>query len=317
MVMAVVMEQENHRDQLNRMQAQLVEAQPWISLAREALEAKDWYPPPNEKVVIGSDYSGQHQLSRYVTYAFVVSNELNWEWDRVRWHFRQHNIPDNRRLSFKSFGKTHNPLALAYFLDITKLMNGRLVVFAFEKGLLLQLPPIRPANDAFKLDARWKPLGLEEATRKALLVALLAAQYVPPDYSMDWITDEDPSLGNELMFSDVQRMAATLSGVFSPVQRRFFGMGTTGEDCEHMYREDFVAIADFAAGMVAEISTHLADRPFTAPLARPTKHANFEKLSEKTQLIAEWFWHADSNFRKTCFLVQGTKELPEFMELYV
>lgn len=310
------MEQENRHQELDRMYAQLVEAQPWIAFAQKALDSKNWNPTPNETVLVGSDYAGQHPRSRYITYAFLVSNEHNWAWDEARWRFRQHQIPDNRRLSFKNFGKTNNPLALAHFLDLTKFIDGHLIVFAFEKSLLLQLPPIRPENSAFRLDALWKPLALEEATRKAIIVALLASRYVPPNRSMNWISDEDPSLGNDLMFTDVQRMAATLSGVFSPVQRGFFGMGTTGQDCEHMYREDFVAIADFAAGMVSEISTHLAGRPFTAPLAHPVKYADFEALSEKALLIAEWFWRADSRFKRTCFLVQGTKKLTQFIELH-
>lgn len=310
-----MMEQESHRQELDRMYAQLVDAQPWIALAQEALQTKNWTPLSNETVLIGSDYSGQHKGSQYITYAFVVTNQLNWAWDQARWHFRQHHVPDSRRLSFKNFGKTNNPMALAHFLDITKFMSGRLVVFAFEKNLLLQLPPIRPENGTFRLEARWKPLALEEATRKALLLALLAARYVPPNRSMDWITDEDPSIANEQMFEDVQRIVGTLSGAFSPIRRGIFGMGTTGQDCQHMYREDFVAIADFAAGMVAELSTYLDGRPFTAPLVHPMKYVNFEKLSEKAQLIAEWFWRAESSFKRTCFLVQGHKNFARFTEL--
>lgn len=299
------------------MHAQLIEAQPWITVVRGALAEKGWNTPFNQAVLIASDYSGQHRRSRFVTYAFIVTNELNWEWDQARWLFRKQCIPDNRRLSFKSFGKTNNPRALAHFLDITKLMTGRLLVFAFEKQLLSQMPSIRPDNAAFSLEASWKPLALEEATRKALLVALLADRYVAPKQSMTWISDEDPSLSNELMWLDVQRMAAILSGVFSPTERGWFGMGTTGQDCSHMYREDLVSIADFAAGMVAEISTHLAGRPIETSNPVPTKYADYQGISEKTQLISEWFWRAKSNFERTCFLVHGTKQNGKAEELYL
>lgn len=317
MVICTLMEHENQRQKLDRMYAQLIEAQPWIKFVREALADKGWSPPFDQAVLIASDYSGQHPKSRFVTYAFIVTNELNWDWDRARSLFRKHCIPDNRRLSFKSFGKTNNLMALAHFLDITKLMTGRLLVFAFEKQLLSQMPSIRPDNTAFTLEARWKPLALEEATRKALLVALLADRYVPEKQSMTWISDEDPSLGNALMWLDVQRMAATLSGVFSATERGWFGMGTTGQDCKHMYREDLVSVADFAAGMVAEISTHLAIRPFVNSDPIPIKYANYQQISEKTQLISEWFWKAKSNFERTCFLVHGTKNKGKVEELYL
>ncbi|CDZ72566.1 Hypothetical protein NGAL_HAMBI2610_41910 [Neorhizobium galegae bv. orientalis] len=297
------------------MYASMVAAQPWIAFTRKALEVKNWRLPPDESVQIGSDYAGQHSKGLYLTYAFVVSSKHNWAWDRQRWYFRQNHIPDNRRISFKSFGKSNNPLALAHFLDITQSINGRLIVFAFEKKLILQIQPIRPADGSFKLDANWKPLALEEAVRKAMIVALLANQYVPPGLSMDWISDEDPSLGNSLMFSDVQRITATLCATLSSVKRGFFGMGTTADDCEHMYREDLLAIADFAAGMVAEVATHLDSRRFLGPDSIPRKNADFEMVSEKAQIIAEWFWQAKSPFDRTCFLIHGTCERPHFTEL--
>ena len=280
-----------------------------------ALDNKPWFPSTEENVLIGSDYAGQNKKYKYLTYAYIISEQHTWAWDELRWNYRQQHIPDDRRLSFKRFGKSNNPSALAYFLDMATLLNGHIVVFAFEKSLARCLPPIRPDRRDFDLEARWKPAALEEATRKALLLALLSDQYVPQHCSMDWITDDDPSISNDLMLSDVQRMAATLIGAFSSTPRGFFGIGTTGRDCQHMYREDFVAIADFAAGMVAEVATHLADQPLIAPLAFPSKNAKFDTLSQKTQIIAGWFWHAVSDFRRTCLLIEGTENQVRVIEL--
>lgn len=309
------MDQQLRPAALERMHVQLLNAQSWIGFAQSVLASKPWSPETGETALIGSDYAGHDKRSRYLTYAFLVVGQNTWAWDELRWDFRQQHIPDNRRLSFKRFGRSNNPLALAYFLHMTSRLNGHIVVFAFEKSFVRQLPPIRPNRNDFDLKGRWKPAALEEATRKALLLALLANQYVPANGSMEWITDDDPSLSNELMAWDVQRMAATLTGALSSAPRGLFGMGTTGRDCAHMYREDFVSIADFAAGMVAEVATHLSGQPTTGPLARSGKSTNFDALSNKTQVIASWFWHTVSDFKRTCILVEGKKEQGTVTEL--
>ena len=309
------MEPEPRPAALDRMYAQLLDAHKWIGFAQSALASKPWSPDTGEAVLIGSDYAGQTKKSGYLTYAFVICTRRTWDWDEIRRDFRKNSIPDNRRLSFKKFGKSNNPMALEYFLDLTRFLHGHLVVFAFEKNLVRRLPPIRPDERNFSLEGRWKPAALEEATRKALLLALLSDQYVPQHCSMDWITDDDPSIANDLMLSDVQKMAATLTGAFSSTPRGFFAMGTTGRDCKHMYREDFVAIADFAAGMVADVTTHLADQPLSGPVTRPTKTAKFDTLSPKTQVIARWFWHSVSDFKKTCLLIEGTENQGRVVEL--
>ena len=317
MVLGSKLDQERLTVASNRMYSQLIAAQPWIRFAQTAIKARLGSHDANKSVIIGSDYSGQQKTSQYLTYSFVVACEPTWAWDQARRSFRQHHIPDNRRLSFKRFGKTNNPVALAHFLDITRLLEGDLFVFAFEKSLIKSLPLIQPTKKDFGLEARWKPQALEEATRKALLLSLIAGRYVPEYGSMTWITDEDPSIGNELMFTDVQRMAATLTGVLSPLYRGMFKMGTTGQDCQHMFREDFVAIADFAAGMIAELASHLTDQPEITPMAHPCKYASFSELSQKTQVISDWFWFSKSSFKKNCFLIEGTKERFRLVELLI
>ena len=75
-------------------------------------------------------------------------------------------------------------------------------------------------------------------------------------------------------------------GVYVPHRLGEFMVNTVAVDPEGRSFEDFVAIPDLAAGMLAEVlSGTTTDEP------SHNRRLRTKELSEKSEIIADWFWY--------------------------
>jgi hypothetical protein len=100
---------------------------------------------------------------------------------------------------------------------------------------------------------------------------------------------------------DAQQLAAKLSAQLVPHHMGVFAMNSTAIDGDDRAFEDFVAIADLAAGMLSEIASSFVSRPGApdysiSPAINP---------SHKTEIISDWFWWPHANLKRTCILVDA------------
>ena len=80
-------------------------------------------------------------------------------------------------------------------------------------------------------------------------------------------------------------------------------MNTVAVDSEGRSFEDFVAIPDLAAGMLAEVlSGTTTDEP------SHQRRLRTKELSEKSEIIADWFWYRGGSLKKTCILIDRVDE---------
>ena len=79
-------------------------------------------------------------------------------------------------------------------------------------------------------------------------------------------------------------------------------MNTVSVETKHRGFEDFVAIPDLAAGMIAEALSVRSQEE-----VRP-KEFGAKELSDKSDAIADWFWCRSGSLKKICIVIDvGTK----------
>jgi hypothetical protein len=105
-----------------------------------------------------------------------------------------------------------------------------------------------------------------------------------------------------LGLDDVQRIAAQLSSVYVQHQLGEFMMNTVAVDNDSRSFEDFVAIADLAAGMIAEVVAITPTQPSLDMQCRQ------KEMSDKSDVIADWFWYTSSTLRKTCIIIDQVED---------
>jgi hypothetical protein len=76
-------------------------------------------------------------------------------------------------------------------------------------------------------------------------------------------------------------------------------MNSTAIDDHHRGFEDFVALPDLAAGMLSEIASGFINHP----VASEHYICSSVNVSDKAQVIADWFWWPHANLKRTCILI--------------
>jgi hypothetical protein len=92
---------------------------------------------------------------------------------------------------------------------------------------------------------------------------------------ISWVTDNDSIVANNERLDDTHHFAARLSGLYVSHRLGEFMMNTVSIDTEDRGFEDFVAIPDLAAGMLAEVVSGMS----TNDVARKIKIFEAQKLS--------------------------------------
>jgi hypothetical protein len=267
-------------------------------------------------LMFGSDYGGDHKASRFHAYCFLVADETPTRWTVERRKVRQRYLSDGRRMSFKRLDDPHRQQALVPFLQAADALTGHLLGVLVDK----RMKPLSTGKITLNqwsispgLSGKWNPGAFENMARKAHFFALRVAQWSRPGSDITWITDQDEFVANEARLDDAQQFAARLMSVYTNHPLGVFAMNSTAIDSDDRGFEDFVAIPDLVAGMLAELCSKLSKSTSWADLEKP--YVLDEKITNKSDLILDWFWFPSSRLRRTCIVIDKVGDKGRVMKL--
>jgi len=259
--------------------------------------------------IFASDSSGIDPKSRYRADAFLC---LDWDvsetWELARQEIRRNLLPDGRRIAYKSLGDEVRGKALIPFLQAALHIRGVLVVALVNKRIrslgigYANHPELKKHAG---LRAKWKDPELDTAVRLTHFLACLIAGLARPEQRVFWISDEDNLLNSQAHREDVARLLSRFSSYYMPDHFGQLGIGTTELDEGDRWEEDISAIADLAAGALAEVANRLSDAcGGRLPANLSIEHR--DPLLAKAELIAEWFWAAGGTLSRVCIVYEET-----------
>jgi hypothetical protein len=146
---------------------------------------------------------------------------------------------------------------------------------------------------------------LDTAVRFTHFLACLIAGFVRPEQRVYWISDEDNLLGSQAQREDVSRLLSSFSSYYMPDHRGQLGIGTTKLDEGDRWEEDISAVADLAAGGLAEATNRLSDA-CGGRLPADLSIEPCDPLLAKAKLIADWFWTARGALSRVCIVYEET-----------
>lgn len=234
----------------------------------DAMSLLDWrfpgrlQPVSNGRMIIVSDYSGQHRRASHEAYTFLITTESELErWIVERDRFRKQWLPDGRRLSFKELRDGMKWRSIFPFLEVAFGLRGNLVtvlidqkVGSFFGGNTTEMVEIYP--DCFP---NVTPNGtVEKMVRLATIQAMLLVGFRGETQPSWWISDNDETLDTHDKREGLGRLASYFTYGFSkwkqPAENSF---GTTGFDSAPSWAEDLAAIPDMLAGTLNALSNVL------------------------------------------------------------
>ena len=260
--------------------------------------------------MFGSDYSGTHKGSRFNVYTFLVADaDASPDWPARMRAVRRRFLSDGRRMSFKRLGDVHRQRALGHFLDATDSLTGHIVALVITKDLeRLSTSPTALSvwRHLHGLSGKWSPGEFENLVRIVHLFTLLLATWSRPGMHVSWITDEDRIVANDDRHTDALLLAARMAPLYVPHCLGEFAFSSTAADGPARAFEDFVAIPDLVAGMLAEAMTHFSDHE-TWKSGGPLQLES-SALSPKTEALSDWFWEQSDNLRRTAVIIDRHDE---------
>jgi hypothetical protein len=198
-------------------------------------------------------------------------------------------------MSFKNMNDAYRRQALVPFLEAAEYLEGSVITVAVAKELGY-LSATRETVTAMKtLRARWDRRSFERMARVVHFFSLFLGAWSAPGADVTWITDDDSMVANADRLEDMHQLAARFSGLYLPHSMGIFAMNTVAIDDNERHFEDFVAIPDLAAGMIGEVMS-LRSR-------RQNSEFGGDGLSNKSEVIADWFWHRSGSLKKACILI--------------
>ncbi len=266
-----------------------------------------WHAQPHpfagRDLIITSDYGGEHSSATHRVYAFLISQKVPPAWFKAMEQIRLTLLTDGRRMSFKRVVDQTRMDALVAFLDAADALTGHLVVVAVDKRIKhLVCPPdeFERFRTAFDLKAQWNRLGFEDMARKAYFLTICLSIWAAPNMDLEWITDQDQSVANDLRLDDFQRTAARLISLYLQFPMGAFAMNSTAIDGPDRLYEDLCAIPDLVAGMGSDVSAAISGSG-GLPLNGVSRVAS---LSEKAETIASWFWWPFPGVKRTMLSIE-------------
>lgn len=209
------------------------------------------------QLLVGSDYGGQHAGSKYESLAFVVADaKALGPWLDAQRRCRETHLPDGRRMSFKSLSDRMRATALPDFLSAADLIPGLLLVVLFDKRIgSIFAPDDKQAElpEEFRQLLEWPARTLEKMLRVCHILALVLAGLTRERQNILWITDEDEIAANIARHTLLTRAFGNIASHYLEHGLGHLRVATTVSDTGSRDLEDFVAVADLAAGAVCHV----------------------------------------------------------------
>ena len=247
-------------------------------------------------IVVGSDYSGQHATSAYESLAFVLADiEHCQSWMVQRRKLRGVYLTDGRRFSYKALRDKKLADVLLEFLSSANLIPGLLLVVLTRKtieSLFKSSGPIERNDPEIRSLAHWAPHVIEKLLRIVHFLSLFLAGLSREGQDVLWITDEDDIVANLEKHQELTTTFGTISSYYLRHGLRHGRVVTTASDTGKRDVEDFVAVADLAAGALCDIlNTYLRGGALlTSGVILPAP-AN---LDDRSLNVLNWF--SDSSY---------------------
>lgn len=256
------------------------------------------------KLIVASDYGGQHQASKFEALAFVLADaDRLGGWLRGRGRFRAEWLPDARRMSFKKLSDRQRAAALPAFLELADQIHGLLFVVLIDKQIdSLFADTQEQSKLKTTLDATWRPKTIEKALRICHCLSLLLAGLSSELQDVLWVTDQDDVAANTQRHGDLVEMFSTILGHYLEHTLGHIRIATTLSDTGKRDLEDLVSIADLAAGAVGQVinesrsAGHFPGRGLIFPMA--------SAMPLKMQRLMSWFSDSRSNLKRLVFVIE-------------
>jgi len=278
----------------------------WGHSIQKILAAAQPSPFETNRLLVTSDYAGEHRSATHLIYCYLVVGGGARGWFQAIGSARAGLLPDGRRMAYKRLDDSLRQKALAPFLRAAANLDGHLVAIAVDKRKkwLSTAPGVaQRLQKAFGLNASWNPRSLEAMMRKVHFLSIILSLWSGPYTNLTWITDQDEFVANDARHDDALVAAARVSSFYVPHPMGVFALNTTGQDQEAPEYEDLCAVPDLTAGMLSEIASQLSkEGSWEARMPRILE----TELPIKTDVIADWFWDMDMPLRKT-FITIDTK----------
>lgn len=278
----------------------------WGYSIQKILAASEPKPRESSRLIIASDYGGEHRSATHLMYCYLLVRGGMQHWLSSTKAAREH-LVDARRMAYKRLDDRARQNALVPFLSAAAGLDGHLVAIAVDKKkkwLSTEPDFADPMLRELNLKAHWNSRALESMLRKVHFIAILLSLWSRPYSNLTWITDQDEFVANDLRHDDALMAAARFSSFYIEHPMGVFRLNTTGQDRDARDFEDLCAIPDLAAGMLSDVSTRLGRRNWEDRLWRLKS-----ELPLKAEVIADWFWDDRMPLRKTLISidVQGSK----------
>lgn len=208
-------------------------------------------------LLIGSDYSGQYSTSDFEALGFLIADSDRLQhWLAARSALRARHLPDGRRIAFKNLGDKKRVAMLPEFIEASEQIHGLLLVVLIDKSIktfFRQHGNIEPGNVDDNLLAGWPSKVEERLLRVCHIVALFIACLSRPGQNIVWFGDQDEIAANELRLRQFTEASGRIMNGYLEHSLGHLRLGTTASDSGSRDVEDFVAIADLAAGAMCEV----------------------------------------------------------------
>lgn len=140
-------------------------------------------------------------------------------------------------------------------LSAADTISGLLLVVLIHKSVGRLFTPsvdVSFLDEQLKPIATWPPSTLERALCACNFVSLLLAGLSRSGQHVLWITDADDMVANELRHRQFVHLFGAVSSSYLDHDLGHLRIGTTASDTGKRDVEDFVSIADLAAGAVCD-----------------------------------------------------------------
>lgn len=255
-------------------------------------------------LVIASDYSGDHNDSRYSTHSYLVTTaEEIGKWDTLyREPLRKSGFGWERRFAYKALSSQMkgDKLKVEFFpkfMDCANSLRGMLFTFSISREIhnLGSIDPIDPTIEQFNTFKGFTRSTVEKMIQRYHLCALLVAGLTHEGQEVTWLSDQDEIFAKPETTKFVFFQWHHFCKQYTNHTVKLSEIKTTKlegtEPTPKLLLEDLCSIPDLAAGGLCEISR------------TPFRTIGKQPLSIKDKQIACWLAPYPASLKKlTCHI---------------